>query len=247
MIEINLVPKDYLKRSFDFSLGKAGLYGVVGAAAVLVTLVVISLGMQAKLSSLEGKIEKARQKEIMLQKDIQLVDALTDVKKKITHRMKAVERLDSHRSAWVRILEDVARNVPEFVWLGRFQEDRPEAAKDKKDKKSKKGKTTEAEEAPMAKSKAPTGPTIRKGEVEGYAFTLNALASFMIKMMRSDYFEDVELVTTNEINIDDKKAYNFVLSFNIHYLSDEELRNLIASSEAEAAAQSSKTSHKSLN
>ena len=246
MIEINLLPKDYQKKSFDFSLGKAGFYALGAGVGVLAMLMVVTVIQRTKLGSLEDKIEQARQKESMLQRDIKLVDALNDVKSKITHRMKAVERLDSHRSAWVRITEDLARNIPEFVWLARFQEMRPEDALDKaqgKKKSSKKNPAAKEEEEP----KAPANPNMQKGEVEGYAFTLNALASFMIKMMRSDYFDEVELVTTNEVNIDDHKAYNFVLNFNVHYLSDEQLRGLIASQENEAQSKGSKTSHKSLN
>lgn len=243
MIEINLLPKDYQKKSFDFSMGKAGFYGVGAAAGILVTLLVIWGVQQHRLTSLDDKIEKARQKQATLQKDIKLVDALRDVKGKITHRLKAVERLDAHRSAWVRILEDVAQNVPEFVWLARFEEKRPEADDPRKSKKSGKQVVDKEEEAP----KQAANPNVKQGEVEGYAFTLNALASFMIKMMRSDYFDEVELVTTNEVNIDENKAYNFVLSFNVHYLSDEQLRGLIATQDEGSQSKGSATSHKSLN
>ncbi len=245
MIEINLLPKDYLKKSFDLSLGKAGFYALGAGVGVLAMLMVVTVIQRTRLGSLEEKMEQARQKESMLQRDIKVVDALNDVKGKITHRMKAVERLDSHRSAWVRITEDLTRNIPEFVWLARFQEMRPEEASDAKGKGKKSSKNPAAAEDETPK--APSNPSIQKGEVEGYAFTLNALTSFMIKMMRSDYFDEVELVTTNEVNIDDKKAYNFVLNFNVHYLSDEQLRGLIAGQDDKAQSKGSKTSHKSLN
>lgn len=244
MIEINLLPKDYQKKSFDLSFGKTGLYVLGAVAAVFVIGAGLTVWQMIEMADLKGKIDKARQKEAILQKDIRLVDALNDVKQKITHRMSAVERLDSHRSSWVRILEDVAGNIPEYVWLARFQEKIPETEDSKGKKQASKAKTEdEKQPAPTA----PKHPSIQPGEVEGYAFTLNALASFMIKMMRSDYFDDVELVTTNEVSIDDKKAYNFVLSFNVHYLSDESLRGLIASQEEKEKAQDSKTTHKSLN
>jgi len=243
MIEINLLPKDYRKKSFDFSFGKTGLYVLGAAGGVFVLALGLTFWQWHQLSSLDAKIEKARQKEAILQKDIRLVDALNDVKQKITHRMSAVERLDAHRSSWVSILEDVARNVPEYVWLARFEETRPEGQEDKSKKGSKKAVTDEKTPAPTA----PKNPSIKPGQVEGYAFTLNALASFMIKMMRSDYFDEVELVTTNEVSIDDKKAYNFVLSFNVHYLSDESLRSLIASQQEKDKSEGSKTTHKSLN
>ncbi|UCG62120.1 MAG: PilN domain-containing protein [Candidatus Zixiibacteriota bacterium] len=243
MIEINLLPKDYQKKSFDFSFGKAGFYAVGAAGGILLTLLIITVFQKHRLSSLDDKIEQARQKEAILQRDIKLVDALNDVKAKITHRMKAVERLDSHRSAYVRILENMAGNVPEFVWLSRFEEKRPDATPTKGGKAPSK-QVVDKDKVEPAK---PVNPSVKEGEVEGYAFTLNALASFMIKMMRSDYFNEVELVTTNEVKIDENKAYNFVLSFNVHYLSDEQLRGLIASQEEKTPTQGSKTSHKSLN
>ena len=65
-------------------------------------------------------------------------------------------------------------------------------------------------------------------KIEGYAFTLNALAKYMINMMRSDYFDKVELASTEEKLLNDQKAYNFVLTCDAHFLSDEDLRRLIA-------------------
>jgi hypothetical protein len=70
------------------------------------------------------------------------------------------------------------------------------------------------------------------------------MASFMINMMRSDYFDNVELITSSERTFDDQKAYNFVFSCNVHYLSDEELQNLIALANDD---NKDKASHKSLN
>ncbi|MFQ5453637.1 MAG: PilN domain-containing protein, partial [Candidatus Zixiibacteriota bacterium] len=234
MIEINLLPKDYLKRSLDFSLGKTGIYIIAAAAGIVIMLISITFYQKHQLTQLDQNIEKARQRASMLQKDIRMVDALIDVKKKISQRMSAVEKLDSHRSAWIKILEDLARNIPEFVWLGKFRENPEETGKNA---------SSSSEGKPASTYSM---PTVRKGEVEGYSFTLNALASFMIKMMRSDYFDEVELTSTNEMSLQNKKAYNFVLSFNIHYLSDDQLRKLIGVTNTKGKLRKSKTSHRSL-
>jgi Tfp pilus assembly protein PilN len=236
MIEINLLPKDYRKRSFDFSLGKTGIYAIVGAVGVVLMLVAVTFYQSHQLSELDNNIAKAQQRAAMLQKDIQLVDALIEVKGKINVRMQAVESLDRHRSAYVRILEDVARNVPEFIWLAKFGEDKNAEPKPETDK------TAEGE------TKEPVAPVItntRHMAIEGYAFTLNALAKLMINMMRSDYFDDVELVSTEEKKLEKHEAYNFVLTTNMHFISDEELRQQIAA--AVKSAESGSTSHKVLN
>lgn len=244
MIEINLLPKNYLKGSRTISLGKVGMYVIAAAAGVVLMLAGITLYQVYQLRSLETNIQRANQRAAMLQRDIKLVDALTDVKQKVQERMSAVERLDRHRSVWVRIMEDIASDVPEFVWLAVYKEQAiaaPAKETTKTTNKNNQAKQKQANEPAAAL------PDVRQVEIEGYAFTLNALASFMINMMRSDYFDEVELVSTKEtkFNTDKEKAYNFVVSCNVHYLSDEDLQARIA--QANADDQTSGTSHKVLN
>lgn len=232
MICINLLPKKYRRSGVDLSFGKAGMYAVGGAIGVVLMLAGVTFYQTHQIGQLEENIGKAQQRAAMLQKDIRLVDALTDVKQKISARMAAVEQLDSHRTAWVRVLENISRNVPEFIWLARFTELAPPPPVD----------TSEAGATP-----APTAGSFltRRAEIEGYAFTLNSLASFMINLMRSDYFDNVEMTSTSEKVLGDQKAYNFVLSCDLHYLSDEELRDRIALAQNPTGQKS--TTHKSLN
>jgi len=246
MIEINLLPREYRKRSVGISFGKTGLYVVVVVAGVLVMLMGITLYQRHQINQLESNIKKARQRAAMLEKDINLVDALIDVKIKINDRMAAVEQLDSHRSTWVRILENIAHNVPEFAWLGHFKEEPLQ------DSTAQTGQKTTQQEQPnqpnqQVETAASEARWVSKAEIEGYAFTLNALASFMINMMRSDYFDEVELVSTDEVKLQDQKAYDFVISCNLHYLSDEQLRGLIAQANDRPGSRESTTGHRGLN
>ncbi|MCP4685842.1 MAG: hypothetical protein GY867_10410 [bacterium] len=234
MIEINLLPKDYRKGSGSLSLGKAGVYVIAGSIGLVILLAGITFYQMHQLSQLEENINKANQRAEMLRQDIRVVDALMDVKNKIHRRMTAVERLDRHRSTWVRILADFARNVPEFVWLGEFKE--LEIVKPKADAAGD-GKQQQPE---MASNQLPASQPV---EIRGYTFTLNALAAFMIKMMRSDYFDEVELVDSRDTTFVDNKAYTFMVTANVHHLSEEDLRNMIA--QADQAA--SESSHRSLN
>lgn len=248
MLEINLLPKEYLKKGFNLSFGKTGIYVLAAFGGVILMLVGVTFYQIHQLGGLEEKITIANRRALMLQKDIRIVDALIDVKSKITQRMSAVERLDSHRSAWVRIMTDIAKNVPEFVWLGKIEEVK-EVSETKKT-----GSSLEREPQNKPVEKAPASgsgvPTVRPVRVEGYAFTLNALASFMINLMRSGYFDEVELVSSDEIKFEEYKSQNFVLSANLHYLSDEEIQKVIAQNEVEenvADTSSQETSHKKLN
>jgi Tfp pilus assembly protein PilN len=252
MIQINLLPKEYLKNKRAFAIGKSGMYIVAGAVAVVCLLAGVSFWQMHQVKTLDESIARANQRASMLRQDIQMVDALLDVKSKITLRMQAVERLDRHRTVWVRLLENVAQDVPEFVWLGAFRQT------DIKFDQAKGGASNPAQSgsngAPAGATTQPAGdPTsadanVHPVEIDGYAFTLNAVAAFMIKLMQSDYFENVELVSSNETKFsDDERAYAFTLSANAHYLSDEELRNLAAQAEREATSASTSQNPKGLN
>lgn len=213
MIKINLLPKQYQKRSGGFSLGKQGKYAIAAAAGVVLLLGTVTFYQVYQMNELEEQMKIARMRTQQLKKDIELVDALTDIKGKITNRLEAVERLDRHRSAWVKILEEVARNVPEFVWLSSFAESGNNAGK------------KAAADSTVQKQ---TVPSVRPAEIEGFTFTLNALATFMIKMMRSNYFDEVDMAKVEEISFGEQKAYNFKIDCNVHYLSDEELEKILA-------------------
>ena len=249
MLEINLIPKDYLKKGLSLSFGKTGLYALAAIGGIIVMLVGVTFYQMHQLATLEEKISIANRRAIMLQKDIKVVDALIDVKTKITQRMAAVERLDSHRSAWVRIMTDIAKNVPEFVWLGKIEEVK-EVVDPKKAGASKENHSQNDQQTKQPQPARSGVPAVHPIRVEGYAFTLNSLASLMINFMRSGYFDEVELVSSDEIKFEEHKAQNFILSANLHYLSDEEIQKIIAQNEAEenaADTSSQQTSHKKLN
>lgn len=243
MIEINLLPKNYLKGSSGISLGKVGVYAIAGAAGIAIMFASITFYQLYKLDELQVDIDRANQRASLLQKDIRLVDALTDVKAKISQRMSAVERLDRHRSVWVRVLSDMAGNLPEFSWLSMYTE----LDDDSKPSQANADSDDDEGRAPIVDLNA---PQVKQIELEGYAFTLNALASFMINMMRSDYFDEVELKSSEETKFGEEheKAYRFVLSAKLHYLSDEDLQNKIAMAQAlREQANNGGTTHKVLN
>lgn len=232
MIKINLLPKQYQKRSGGFSLGKQGKYAILGVVGVIIILGAVTFYQVYQMKELEGQMKIAKMRTQQLSKDIQLVDALTDIKQKITNRLSAVERLDRHRSAWVKILEEVSRNVPEFVWLSSFQELNNNISTNSNNN----GKTPNGNNSVDTTTQVQSVPSVRPVEIEGFTFTLNALATFMIKMMRSNYFDEVDMASVEEISFGEQKAYNFKIDCNVHYLSDEELEKILAQASASSNA-----------
>ncbi|MCH7879623.1 MAG: PilN domain-containing protein [candidate division Zixibacteria bacterium] len=217
MVQINLLPKRLRKSSRRFEVGKPELFTIVAAVVLILAMVGLTWTQNGRLASLNDDIQEAQRRATLLNKDIQLVDALMDMKIKIAERMQAVERLDRHRSAWVRILEDITRRVPDFVWLTSFAEVDTTRSRERVKKPVEATDTITIDGLP-----------IQEVEIEGFSFTLNAVAAFMIKLMRSNFFDQVDLVYAREMQFEERQAFNFKLQGRIHYLSDDELKALLA-------------------
>ena len=211
MIQINLLPKEFRKKTGKLSIGKSGYYAIGATVGVIIMIAVVSFYQMYQLKQLDDNMEIARFRTQQLQKDIAVVDALIDVKQKIMQRMEAVDKLDQNRSVWVRIMEDFSKQVPDFLWVSGFKEEKvTPTAKD----------TTTAAVTSIPSSTKPI-------KIEGFAFTLNSLANFMIKLMRSNYFSDVEMASVDEVLFQEQKAYSYKLNATLHYLSDDELKELL--------------------
>jgi type IV pilus assembly protein PilN len=75
-----------------------------------------------EISSLKSDIEDARIEQDRYRKEADLVAELTQKRKVISQRIEVIEDLDKNRFLRVRLLDELARSVPEYVWLYSFQE-----------------------------------------------------------------------------------------------------------------------------
>jgi Tfp pilus assembly protein PilN len=206
-IEINLLPRELRKKAKIVSIDKSITY-IAGLVAILVILfVAVSVFQNIKLRALDVKIAEAQKKTDELKPNIELVDALTQVKDKIMQRMSAIEALDRSRSVWVRVLEDLSKRVPEYVWLSQLKEE--ESASPKAD-------------SLKPKAPAPTESQVRRVTLEGYSYSLNSLASFMIQLMQSRYFANMDLQYVKRAEIKELKTFSFQLVGDLNYLPEVE-------------------------
>lgn len=227
MIQINLLPREFRRKTGVPTVGRSGYYAAGAVVGLLVLIGVVTVFQRMQMSQLEQKMDVARFRTAQLQKDIAVVDALIDVKAKIMQRMEAVERLDRHRTVWVRILEDVAQRVPEYTWLSAIKESNPDKPAKTKSKTAK-NTAQAAKDADTAATPANAGTMpFRAVSIEGYSFTLNSLANFMINLMNSHFFSDVEMASVEEVQFQKQKAYNYKLTATLHFLSDEELKKIL--------------------
>jgi len=206
-IEINLLPVELKRKRRGLAFDK-NLALIAGVFGVLVVLVVTASVVQSmKLKSLDKQIAEAQRKVDEYKRNIELVDALIDVKDKILQRMSAIETLDKNRTAWVRIMEDLSRRVPDYLWLSLLREEPLPAVVD-----------TSADSTASGSA----GPATKKVTLEGYSYSLNSLASFLIQLMGSRYFKNMELEYVKRAEIKQHKTFSFQLTGDLFYAPELE-------------------------
>jgi Tfp pilus assembly protein PilN len=210
-IEINLLPRELRKRRPGISLDKS-LTLIVGLAVVLVVAFVgINVYQSMKLKALNNKIAEAQRRAEELRKNIELVDALTDVKDKVLQRMSAIEALDRNRAVWVGVMEDLVKRVPDYLWLSLLQEEEPQIA----------AVPDSAVDSTTIMSQ-PSSPAQKRVTMEGYSYSLNGLASFLIELIGSPYFKNMELQYVKRAEVEERKTFTFQLVGDLYYVPDLE-------------------------
>ncbi len=193
MIEINLLPKELQWKRFRFALDKNILYILGIGIAITLSMAAYSFLFQARsIAGLQKDINDAQQEESKYSAEIQKIDEINEKKEQLKSRMIAIQILDQNRDYWVDLLEDLIRRVPEYVWLTSIQQ-APAA-----------GLPAQSTVAPSARSK-----------IKGYSFSLNALATFLVRLKKSDLFKGVELSSIVLQESVESKAYSFELAYNL--------------------------------
>ena len=231
MIEINLLPKEYKKRANPLSFDKKVIYAGIAAAALVVVMGGLTFYQSTQVSNLNKLITKARMEQNRYKKDIAVIDALTEVKSKILARVEAIEKLDQRRTFYISLMEDLNSRMPEYLWMTGFLEIPAGSEPQGASQPGGKGKLTQqpgratgaataasqpGKETPQ-QAEATVSPAQGSAEIEGYAFSLNSIGSFMIGMMKSDFFKNVKLNRAVAEDIGTVTAYTFKISCDLNY------------------------------
>ena len=122
MVRINLLPREEKPSGTAIIWGKLFVWTLIGAALALIVGAGLHIFRSLEISSLKSDIEEAVVEQEKYREQAALVDALTAKRKEISQRISVVETLDQNRRLRVHLLDELARSVPEYVWLQRFQE-----------------------------------------------------------------------------------------------------------------------------
>jgi type IV pilus assembly protein PilN len=122
MVRINLLPREEKPSGAAVVWGKIFVWTLIGAALVLIVGVGLYIFRSYEISSLKSDIEDAVAEQGKYREQAALVDELTAKRREISQRIGVIESLDQNRRVRVHLLDELARSVPEYVWLQRFQE-----------------------------------------------------------------------------------------------------------------------------
>jgi Tfp pilus assembly protein PilN len=206
MIEINLLPKELQVQGPRLALSRKVLVPAAGTLVLILAMTGLSIYQTKRIQELDSKIRIARARSEQLQRDIRMVDGLVDIKEKITARIDAVRVLDRNRMVWVSVLEDFSVRMPEYLWVTALREATAAAAAPA----AAPGDTTQLESTGAPAQMVPT-------ELEGYAYSLSALANLIINLRKSGYFDEVDLVHAREVEMETHLAYSFALTCVLNY------------------------------
>ncbi|GAB4317731.1 MAG: hypothetical protein Kow0074_06510 [Candidatus Zixiibacteriota bacterium] len=208
MIQINLLPSEYRRRSSNLAVSKSMLVGVVAAVGLVVVLGGLSYYQSVRLASINADIAKVEAKTQQMREDIQLVDRLVDVKTRILRRMTAIEKLDRDRSAWVQNMEDLATVIPDFLWLSEFHQGDPKSATASR----KSGQQAQPDSLADSKNNL---------TLMGFCYTVSSLANFILNLQDSPRFSNVKLNYAKLTELNERKVYDFQVACRLEPITED--------------------------
>ena len=128
MIRVNLLPREEKGSrkasgpSFQLKLGDMVLPGVLLAAAALV-IAGASLSQQSRKAGLEKSIAQVDAESRALAPQIARVNQLAQERAELDLRMGVIAKLEKGRTQSVRLMDELAKCVPDHLWLTAASQD----------------------------------------------------------------------------------------------------------------------------
>jgi Tfp pilus assembly protein PilN len=121
MIRINLLPQEARRKTrragAGFRIDKTRVIPVVAVVLVLLACSTTMTLQGARLSTLERDVAEARAECEQYKRTIALIDEMVLKEQELNRRLGLVDQLDRNRFKTVRVLDEVARRVPRYMWL----------------------------------------------------------------------------------------------------------------------------------
>jgi type IV pilus assembly protein PilN len=181
MIQINLLPQEERIQRKKFALpGVSAVVPFVMVGAFLVAVVGITVMERSKIASLNRDIARSEEEARRLKPQIEKVNELTRQREELNTRLTIIQDLDKGRFQAVRLMDEVAADIPSYLWLT--------ALKDQGGSKV---------------------------TMEGVTFSNLVVADLMLRLDKSEIFQNIDLVVTQKGLIDNREVTQFTVTAEI--------------------------------
>jgi len=118
MIRINLLPREERVTKRQKNFPKLGNLAPFAALPVVLGLIGVSAGLErAKLATLRSDVAEVRDEVRAIQPQVDRVNRLTAKREELERRLDVIKQLDEDRFLAVRIMDDMSRQMPKYLWL----------------------------------------------------------------------------------------------------------------------------------
>jgi type IV pilus assembly protein PilN len=121
-VRINLLPREEKPSREVQTWNTIFVWLLIGAALVVVAGVGIHVYRSYEIAALKSDIAETKEQLSKYEGQAALVRDLTARRKAIEDRIDVIQTLDQNRFARVYLLDELARAIPEYVWLESFEE-----------------------------------------------------------------------------------------------------------------------------
>jgi len=122
MIRINLLPKEEKPSKEAMTWNSVFIWSLIAAGIVLIAGVGFHIFHRYEVDAMKADIATMKAEQDQYRSQAAVVNDLTRKRKLIAQRLDVIETLDANRSARVRLLDEIARSVPQYVWLTSLEE-----------------------------------------------------------------------------------------------------------------------------
>ncbi len=122
MIRINLLPREEKPSREAQTWSRIFIWSLIGAALVVIVGIGIHIFRSYEIATLKGDIAEARRELMKYEGQAAMVRDLTSTRKRIEDRIAVIENIDRNRFLRVYMMDELARSIPEYVWLESCEE-----------------------------------------------------------------------------------------------------------------------------
>jgi type IV pilus assembly protein PilN len=118
MIRINLLPKEERVSTRTIAFPKAASLAPLAALVAVAAIVGVTAALEhAKVAALRSDVADLREEVRAIQPQVDRVKKLTAQREELERRLDVIRQLDEGRFLSVRVMDDMSREVPRYMWL----------------------------------------------------------------------------------------------------------------------------------